>query len=225
MSVFKNYAHLPTLGKTRKAAISDGTGLWWSAEGCQAAIKMQEKRCPVRPKPEPLLWITWHVLKGEQCSWGVLMRSAATNWTRQYRQGTGLYMVASHHLSLFLALDRKYRHHTETCVNYSACFVACKYYEYFYVLIGFRLVYQFRNLVYASRIHLQKSRPTALKSACPSFRSHCFLLRSNLLLRIWADQNAKGWIDKLLDLWEHPWGQDPLRDQCTMGGSITQYKQ
>lgn len=119
-----------------------------------------------------------------------------------------------------LALDRKYRHHTETCVNYSACFVACKYYEYFYVLIGFRLVYQFRNLVYASRIHLQKSRPTALKSACPSFRSHCFLLRSNLLLRIWADQNAKGWIDKL-----HPWGQDPLRDQCTMGGSITQYKQ
>lgn len=52
-----------------------------------------------------------------------------------------------------LALDRKYRHHTETYVKYSACFVACKYYEYFYVLTGFRLVYQFRNLVYASRIH------------------------------------------------------------------------
>lgn len=53
-----------------------------------------------------------------------------------------------------LALDRKYRHHTQESVDPNNV-VACKYYEYFYVLIGFHLVYQFRNLVYASRIHLQ----------------------------------------------------------------------
>lgn len=41
---------------------------------------------PVRPQPEPLLWITWQALRAEQC-WGDLMKPAAPTWRRHHGQG------------------------------------------------------------------------------------------------------------------------------------------
>ena len=38
-----------------ETSISQGIGLLRSLEGCQAAAKMQEKRRPAKPQPEPPL--------------------------------------------------------------------------------------------------------------------------------------------------------------------------